>query len=98
MGARGAEGQHPAGDPSPGQPQLNAGLQDWNLILAVQPAAVNHEDAALAGLPRMLRKRAAIQGSRRVDASEIWPQLEARWLSTKVREKRFDLGLAEPRG
>jgi GT2 family glycosyltransferase len=50
--------------------------------------------AALAGLPRLLRKRAQIQRSRRVPAGDIWRHLEAKWLSTKLREKRFDLGLA----
>lgn len=49
--------------------------------------------AALAGLPRVLRQRADVQRTRRVGASAIWPLLEARWLSTKLREKRFDLAL-----
>ena len=53
--------------------------------------------AALAGLPRMLRKRAAIQRTRRVGPGAIWPLLEARWLATKRREKRFDAGLAGSR-
>jgi GT2 family glycosyltransferase len=48
--------------------------------------------AALAGVPRMLRKRAAVQGTRRVGAAAIWPLLERRWLSTKLREKHFDAG------
>lgn len=46
--------------------------------------------AAVAGLPRMLRKRAAIQRGRRVGASAVAPLLDTRWLSTKLREKRFD--------
>ena len=46
--------------------------------------------AALAGMPRMLRKRAAIQRARRVGAPAIAPLLDTRWLSTKLREKRFD--------
>jgi GT2 family glycosyltransferase len=50
--------------------------------------------AALAGLPRVLRKRARVQRSRRVSGGAIWPHLEARWLSAKLREKRFDLDLA----
>ena len=53
--------------------------------------------AALAGLPRMVRKRAAVQRTRRVGAREIWPHLERRWLSTKRREKRFDSALAAHR-
>jgi GT2 family glycosyltransferase len=50
--------------------------------------------AALRGLPAMWRKRAVIQGSRRVDAAAIWPLLERRFLATKLAEKRFDLGIA----
>jgi GT2 family glycosyltransferase len=46
--------------------------------------------SALAGLPGVLHKRRRIQRSRRVGAAAIWPLLEARWLSTKLREKRFD--------
>ena len=46
--------------------------------------------AALAGLPRMLRKRAAVQRARRAGESAIVPLLDTRWLSTKLREKRFD--------
>ena len=49
--------------------------------------------AAIAGLPRMLRKRAAVQRARRVDASAIAPLLDRHWLSTKLREKRFDAQL-----
>ncbi len=51
--------------------------------------------AAVAGLPRVLRQRAAVQSSRRVGAAAIWPQLEARWLSTKLAEKQFDVGLVK---
>jgi len=50
--------------------------------------------AALAGLPRLLRKRAEVQRTRRVGGDAIWPHLEVRWLATKRREKQFDLGLA----
>ena len=53
--------------------------------------------AALAGLPRMLRKRAAVQRGRRVGAGAIRPLLESRWLATKLQEKRFDAGLARSR-
>ena len=51
--------------------------------------------AALAGMPQLLRKRAAVQRTRRVPASVIWARLERRWLATKRREKQFDAGLAE---
>jgi GT2 family glycosyltransferase len=50
--------------------------------------------AALAGLPRMLRKRSAIQATRVVGAGAIEPLLDRRWLSRKMREKRFDVSLA----
>ena len=49
--------------------------------------------AAVAGLPRMLRKRAAVQRGRRVGASAIAPLLDTKWLATKLREKRFDTQL-----
>ena len=51
--------------------------------------------AALAGVPRVLRQRADVQRTRRVDAAAIWALLEPKWLSTKLREKQFDLGLAD---
>jgi N-acetylglucosaminyl-diphospho-decaprenol L-rhamnosyltransferase len=50
--------------------------------------------AAVAGLPQVLRQRAVVQRTRRVGAGAIWPLLERRWLTTKLSEKRFDLGLA----
>lgn len=52
---------------------------------------------ALLALPRVLRQRARVQGTRRVAGGAIWPLLESRWLSTKIGEKRFDLGLAGER-
>ena len=51
--------------------------------------------AALAGVPRVLRQRAEVQRTRRVDRAAIWAHLDRKWLSTKLDEKRFDLGLAE---
>ena len=53
--------------------------------------------AALRGLPRMWRKRQAIQAARRVPPGAIWRALERRWIGVKVGEKRFDLGFAESR-
>jgi len=50
--------------------------------------------AALMGLPGMLRKRRLVQRTRRIKASALRPLLETRWLSTKLREKRFDAELA----
>ena len=57
-------------------------------------AFVRAKAAAIAGLPAMLRKRAVIQRGRRVDANAIWRMLEPRWLGLKLREKRFDVGVA----
>jgi hypothetical protein len=50
--------------------------------------------AAVRGLPAIVRKRSAIQRTRTVGAREIEEHLERRWLSAKVREKHFDVGLA----
>ncbi len=50
--------------------------------------------AALRGLPRVLRQRAVVQRARRVGGEAIWPLLDAGWLATKRREKRFDVGIA----
>ena len=47
--------------------------------------------AAAAGIPRMLTKRASIQGTARVGSEAIWPLLERRWLAVKRREKAFVL-------
>jgi GT2 family glycosyltransferase len=49
---------------------------------------------AIAGLPQMLKKRGEVQRSRRVQDAEIWRHLDSGWLSTKLREKRFDTTLA----
>lgn len=51
--------------------------------------------AALAGLPGVLRKRAVVQANRRVNASALADQMEPRWLTTKLREKRFDVGVRD---
>lgn len=51
--------------------------------------------AAIAGAGQVARKRKVVQRTRRVAASAIWARLERRWLGTKLREKRFDVGLAE---
>jgi len=53
--------------------------------------------AALAGLPRALRKRGRVQHARTVPTRAIWDQLERGWLGLKRREKRFDADLAEQR-
>ena len=58
-------------------------------------AFVRAKIAALAAAPAIVRKRAAVQRTRRVVPSVIWARLERRWLATKRREKQFDAGLAE---
>ena len=50
--------------------------------------------AAMKGLTRVWRKRRAIQRHRRASARDVWRLLDRRWLATKLREKRFDRGLA----
>ena len=50
--------------------------------------------AALRGLGGALRKRRSIQRRRRVSSRDVWRLLDRRWLVHKLREKRFDLGLA----
>jgi GT2 family glycosyltransferase len=56
---------------------------------------VRAKAAALAALPSILRKRAEVQGSRRVDADALWRVMEPRWLALKRREKRFDQDVAD---
>ena len=51
--------------------------------------------AAVAGFPAVMRKRAAIQAGACVETAVIEQQLDRGWLTAKVREKRFDVGLAE---
>jgi len=57
-------------------------------------AFVRAKVAALAGLPKALRKRRQVQRTRRVEAAQLRPLLVTGWLSTKLREKRFDAELA----
>ena len=51
--------------------------------------------AAFAGLPDLFRKRAVVQAGRRISASALTSQMEPHWLVTKLREKRFDVGLRD---
>jgi len=46
--------------------------------------------AALAGLPRMLRKRSSVQRSRVASTAALWRLMDANWIACKLREKRFD--------
>jgi GT2 family glycosyltransferase len=74
----------------------------YNAAAAVHFARLGHfavflraKLAALAGMGRLLRKRAHVQRTRRVAASAIWGLLERRWVGMKLEEKRFDVALAE---
>jgi GT2 family glycosyltransferase len=58
------------------------------------PSFLRAKWAALAGAPRMWRKRRAIQAARRATPGEVWRTLDRGWLGVKLGEKRFDLGLA----
>jgi GT2 family glycosyltransferase len=78
----------------PGHLLYNAAGAAHFARLGLLGAFVRAKVAALAGLPRMWRKRAAVQRTRTVGARGIEPHLERRWLAAKVREKRFDMGLA----
>jgi GT2 family glycosyltransferase len=53
--------------------------------------------AALQGMPRIWRKRREVQQTRRASTREIWSLLEPGWIGLKLREKRFELGVARPR-
>ena len=60
---------------------------------ALRPFASGKWDA-LKGVARVWRQRRTIQRGRRVPARDVWRRLERRWLVRKIREKRFDFGLA----
>jgi GT2 family glycosyltransferase len=56
---------------------------------------VRAKAAAVARLPRMLRKRAMVQRERRVDAAAIAALLDTKWVSVKLREKQFDASIRD---
>jgi GT2 family glycosyltransferase len=80
----------------PGHVAYNAAAAAHFARLGLLGTFLRAKGAAIAGLPGMLRKRAAIQRSRTIPSGEIWRHLEPRWLSLKLREERFDVGLACP--
>ncbi len=55
---------------------------------------VKAKAAALAGIPRVLRQRAAIQRTRVAETRAIERLLDTGWLSQKIGEKRFDVTMA----
>jgi GT2 family glycosyltransferase len=58
---------------------------------------VKAKGAAIAGLSKVISKRGHIQKMRTTDVADIEPHLERSWLTTKIREKKFDTTLAEGR-
>jgi GT2 family glycosyltransferase len=50
--------------------------------------------AAMCGLPRVRRQRRQIQRERRISWIRLWRLMDRRWIAIKLREKRFDRGLA----
>ncbi len=46
--------------------------------------------AAMRGLPRLLRKRRAVQRAATADAGALWALMEKDWIGIKRREKAFD--------
>ena len=78
----------------PGHLLYNAAAATHFARLGLLWTFLRAKGAALAGLPVVLRKRAAIQRASTIGAAGIEPHLERRWLAAKMREKRFDVGLA----
>jgi GT2 family glycosyltransferase len=58
-------------------------------------AFVRGKVAALRALPRLMRKRRAVQHGRQIPVRALAALLDRRWLAAKRREKRFDLPLAD---
>ena len=78
----------------PGHLVYNAAAAVHFARIGAAGAFLRAKVAALAGLPKMLRKRAAVQRSRRVSGASVSRHFERRWLSAKRREKQFDTALA----
>ncbi len=53
--------------------------------------------AALAGLPRTLAKRRAVQRAATVAPSALWALMDPDWIGVKRREKSFDFGVRDRR-
>ena len=79
----------------PGHLLYNAAGAAYFARLGLLGPFLRAKGAAIAGVPSMLRKRAVIQKTRTVAVRAIEQHLEKRWLTAKIREKQFDLGLAE---
>jgi GT2 family glycosyltransferase len=79
----------------PGHIVYNAAAAAHFTRLGLLGTFLRAKAAAVAALPAVMRKRAAIQGAALVGSDAIERYLDRGWLTTKVREKRFDVGLAE---
>ena len=79
----------------PGHLLYNAAAATHFARLGLLGAFLKAKGAALVALPAVLRKRVAIQRASSIGAAGIEPHLDRRWLTAKMREKRFDVGLAE---
>lgn len=79
----------------PGHLLYNAAAAAHFARLGLFGTFLRAKGAALAGLPGVLRKRAAVQRASTIGAAGIEPHLDRRWIAAKMREKRFDEGLAE---
>lgn len=81
----------------PGHLLYNAAAAAYFVRAGRGMAFLRGKIAALGGAPAILRARGPVQRSRRVEAAAIWRALEPRWFGLKVREKRFDIGVAGAR-
>jgi GT2 family glycosyltransferase len=79
----------------PGHLLYNAAAAAHFTRLGLLGTFLRAKAAAVAALPAVMRKRAAIQASALVGSGAIEAHLDRGWLTAKVREKRFDVGLAE---
>ena len=79
----------------PGHLLYNAAAAAHFTRLGLLGTFLRAKAAAVAALPAVMRKRAAIQASALVGSPAIEEHLDRGWLTAKVREKRFDVGLAE---
>lgn len=79
----------------PGHLLYDAAAAVYFMRLGLLGSFLRAKVAALGGLSQVIRKRAAVQRTRTAPTRAIQAQLDTRWLSTKRREKRFDIGLAE---
>jgi GT2 family glycosyltransferase len=79
----------------PGHLVYNAAAAAHFARLGLLGTFLRAKAAAVAGLPAVMRKRGAIQAAAVAGSAAIEPHLDRGWLSAKMREKRFDVGLAE---